>query len=34
MGRVCARLWHGLQTSLLLKTLHFNLEQTGIVSSP
>lgn len=34
MGWVCARSWHGPQTSLLLKTLHFNLEQAGIVSSP
>lgn len=34
VDRVYARSWHGLWTSLLLKTLHFNLEQTGIVSSP
>jgi hypothetical protein len=34
VDRVYARSWHGLWTSLLLKTLHFNLEQAGIVSSP
>jgi hypothetical protein len=33
MGRVYSRSWHGLWTSLLLRTLHFNLEQAGIVSS-
>jgi hypothetical protein len=34
IGRVYARSWHGLWTSLLLKILHFNLEQAGIVSEP
>jgi len=34
IGRVYARSWHGLSTSLLLKILHFNLEQAGIVSEP
>ncbi len=32
--RVYARSWHGLWTSLLLKVLHFNLEQADIVSQP
>ena len=32
--RVYARSWHGLWTSLLLKVLHFNLEQAGLVSQP
>ena len=34
VDRVYSRSWHGLWTSLLLRTLHFNLEQAGIVSSP
>ena len=33
-NRVYARSWHGLWTSLLLKVLHFNLEQAGLVSEP
>ena len=32
--RVYARSWHGPQASLLLKVLHFNLEQAGIASRP
>jgi hypothetical protein len=34
VDRIYSRSWHGLWTSLLLKTLHFNLEQAGIVSNP
>jgi hypothetical protein len=33
-NRVCARSWHGLWTSLLLKVLHFNLKRADIASPP
>ncbi len=32
--RAYARSWPGIQASLLLKVLHFNLERAGIVSQP
>jgi hypothetical protein len=33
VDRVYARSWSGLWTSLLLKTLHFNMERAGLIAT-
>jgi hypothetical protein len=33
VDRVYARSWPGLWTSLLLKTLHFNMERAGLIAT-